>query len=73
VTNRKLGLPATVDNYYQDKDYQPKRDTTTQLLETWKRGQKYLDLFWKVWREEYLLRKCTNLSQKLKAFNFKKT
>ena len=53
ITNRKLGLPATEDSHYKDEDYQPKRDMATQLLATWKKGQKYLDLFWKVWREEY--------------------
>ena len=55
VMNRKLGLPAVEDEYFKDADYLPDRSSTTQLLESWKKGQKHLDLFWKVWREEYLL------------------
>jgi len=65
-TNRKLGLPATEDNYYQDKDYQPKRDTATQLLGTWKKDQKYL---LEGLEGEVFIKSL----QKLKAFNFKKT
>ena len=55
VMNRKLGLSAIDDEYFKDADYQPDKSSTTQLLEGWKKGQKYLNLFWKVWREEYLL------------------
>ena len=61
VANRKLGLPSTEDGYCADEDYQPKRNTATQLLTAWKKGQKYLDLFWKVWRGEYLLSLRENL------------
>ena len=53
--NRKLGLPAVEDEYFKDADYLFDRSSTTKLLESWKKGQKHLDLFWKVWREEYLL------------------
>ena len=28
----------------------------TKLIENWKKGQKHLDLFWKAWKYEYLLR-----------------
>ena len=51
VMNRKPGLPATDDEYFKDADYQPDKNSTTQLLEGWKKGQKHLNLFWKVWRE----------------------
>jgi len=61
VTNRKLGLPSTEDGYGADEEYQPKRNTATQLLTAWKKGQKYLDLLWKVWRGEYLLSLQENL------------
>ena len=43
------------DDYFEGPDYQHNRDSTIQLLEVWKKAQKYLDLFWMVWREEYLL------------------
>ena len=61
VTNRKLGLPSMEDGCCADEDYQPNRSTATQLLMAWKKGQKYLDLFWKVWRGEYLLSLRENL------------
>ena len=48
-------LPALDDEYSKDNDYLPDKCSTTQLLESWKKGQKHLDLFWKIWREEYLL------------------
>ena len=25
------------------------------LLETWKKGQKHLEHFWKIWKDDYLL------------------
>ena len=53
--NRKLGLPAIDDEYFKDADYQPDKSSRTKLLEVWKKGQKLLNLFWKVWRKEYLL------------------
>ena len=61
VINRKLGLPAVEDEYFKDVDYLFDRSSTTRLLESWKKGQKHLDLFWKVWREEYLLSLRENL------------
>ena len=48
VLNRKLGLPAIDDEYFKDAYYQPDISSTTQLLEVWKKGQKHLNLFWKV-------------------------
>ena len=53
--NRKFGLPVIDDEYFKDADYQHDKSSTTKLLEGWKKGQKHLDLFWKVWRQEYLL------------------
>ena len=65
MTNRKLGLPTVDDDYFRDSDYQPNRDSTTQLLESWKKGQQHLNLFWKVWQEEYLL----SLREKLPIYH----
>ena len=31
------------------------RDTSHQILERWKTGQKYLNQFWQIWNREYLL------------------
>ena len=53
---RTLGLPSTDDSLYKDKVYYPKKSIASQLLDAWKKGQKYLDLFFRnVWRIEYLL------------------
>ena len=32
-----------------------RRSSAKQLLQIWKRGQKHLNQFWKLWRSEYLL------------------
>ena len=42
-------------DYNKDVDFQPSKDSTTKLLETWRNGQVYLNVFWKVWKDEYLL------------------
>ena len=57
VANRKLGLSSGNDDvdYNKDVDFQPSKDSATKLLETWRKGQVYLDMFWKVWKDEYLL------------------
>lgn len=33
----------------------PYESTVDRLLKTWKKGQKLLNAFWKIWRDEYLL------------------
>ena len=56
VTNRKLGLCTMEDiEYHEDEDFQPNRDSVTKLIESWKKGQRHLDLFWRFWKEEYLM------------------
>ena len=68
VTNQKLGLRNTGDvDYQEDEDFLPSVDSATKLIELWKKRQKRLDLFWKVWQEEYLLslRKRLPLEHKL--------
>lgn len=52
--NPNTGIPELEpDN--NDTDYSPYESTAERLLQTWKKGQKLLNLFWKVWRDEYLL------------------
>ena len=56
ATSRKLGLCNSSNaDYHCDEDFQPNKDSVTELIEMWKKGQKQLDLFWKMWQEEYLL------------------
>jgi len=38
-----------------DTDYLPKRNSAIELIDYWKKGQKQLDQFWEVWRNDYLL------------------
>ena len=56
VTNQKLGLHNTGDiDYHGDEDFQPNVESSSKLIELWKKGQKRVDLFWRVWKEEYLI------------------
>ena len=56
LANQKLGLSSGNDtDYDKDVDFEPSKDSTTKLLETWWKGQVYLNTFWKVWKDEYLL------------------
>ena len=36
-------------------DYYPVKDSATSLLEMWRKGQRQLNSFWDIWRNEYLL------------------
>ena len=39
-----------------DPNFRLKEPTSGEkLLETWKKGQKYLEHFWKIWKDDYLL------------------
>ena len=39
-----------------DSDFRLKEPSSAEkLLETWKKDQKHLELFWKIWRDDYLL------------------
>ena len=51
------GVPwlATDDEQPQDPDFVERRRSAQKLLETWKKGQKHLNTFWKLWFDEYVL------------------
>ena len=51
------------------KDYRPYESTTERLLETWKKGQKLLNEFLKLWQDEYLLSLRERTKKALKAGN----
>ena len=58
--NTKNGTPELIknnkDDGKNDPDYQNEELTTAhKLLETWQKGNKYLEQFWKVWKDGYLL------------------
>lgn len=52
--NPTTGLPEASDEC-GDKDYSPYDSSSEKLLNMWKKGQKLLDEFWRIWREEYLV------------------
>lgn len=52
--NPNTGMP-TLDYDKHDQDYNPYESSAERLLQIWKKGQKLLNSFWKVWRNEYLL------------------
>ena len=68
--NPKNGTPVLEKN---DEDYDPndpdyqneEMSTAQKLLETWKKGNRHLEQFWKIWRDDYLL----NLRERNKKFN----
>ena len=58
--NTKNGTPELIrnneDDDKNDPDYQNEELTTAhELLKTWKKGNKHLEQFWKVWKDGYLL------------------
>lgn len=53
--NPKTGIPDSNEEDTEDPEYLPNISSAEKLLQTWKKGQKHLDAFWKAWRDEYLL------------------
>ena len=51
--NPKTGFPELQDDM-NDVEFELKMNTSSALLEAWKRGQRHLNQFWKVWRDQYL-------------------
>lgn len=68
--NPKTGTPilkeADEDDDRDDPNYQNEEmSTAKKLLETWKKGNRHLEQFWKIWRDQYLL----NLRERSQRFN----
>ena len=54
--NPKIGAPSPAEDLsYDDPDYKPKKETSFELLQIWKKGQVSLNNLWKIWHDEYLL------------------
>ena len=53
--NPKIGLPASIQDDFEDADYSPVISSADSLLAKWKKGLKYLRSFWQIWRNDYLL------------------
>ncbi|KAK2559409.1 hypothetical protein P5673_018033 [Acropora cervicornis] len=67
--NPKIGVPflETEDEQLQDPDFVEKLSSAKKLLETWKKGQKHLNTFWKLWFHEYVLSLRERSQKYLKA------
>ena len=65
--NTKNGSPTIgeMDERNDPDDLHQKMDSSTELLETWKKGNRYLDQFWDVWKSHYL----TSLRERSQIFN----
>ena len=64
--NPTIGVPdLEYDN--NDMDYNPYESSAERLLQTWKKGQRLLNVFWKIWRDEYLLSLRERAQSKLKT------
>ncbi len=51
--NPRTGIPDLESD--NDPSYNPYESSADKLLKLWKKGQRLLDTFWQVWRNEYLL------------------
>ena len=51
--NQHTGIPET--EIAADPSYKPSESSAERLLQLWQKGQRLLDTFWKVWRDDYLL------------------
>ena len=60
-------MPATEDEQPQDPDFVERLSSAQKLLETWKKGQKHLNTFWKLWFDEYVLSLRERMQKHLKA------
>ncbi|XP_073249615.1 uncharacterized protein [Porites lutea] len=67
--NPKTGVSflETEDEQLQDPDFVEKLSSAKKLLETWKKGQKHLNTFWKLWFDEYVLSLRERSQKYLKA------
>ena len=51
----------------QHPDFLDRMSSSKKLLETWRKGQKHLKTFWKLWFNEYVLSLCERTQKTLKA------
>jgi hypothetical protein len=64
--NPFTGIPCTECDV-NDPDYVPYESNAKKPLIIWKKGQKLLDTFWDIWRNEYLLSLRERMQSKLKS------
>lgn len=64
--NPIIRIPETETDDH-DKDYHLNVSSSEKLLSVWKKGQRLLNLFWKLWRDEYLLSLRQRMQTRLKG------
>jgi len=64
--NPDLGIPE-IDYDNQDCEFRLRENSQDKLLEVWKKGQKMLDNFWQIWKDEYLASLRERMQFALKA------
>ena len=64
--NPHTGIPE-LQNDSDDPEYKPYESSVDKLLKLWKKGQKMLDTFWQIWRNEYLLSLRERTQSKIKS------
>lgn len=52
--NPKIGIKE-LEYDTNDPDFNPYESSAERLFKSWKKGQKLLNAFWKIWQDEYLL------------------
>ena len=64
--NPSTGIPDEEQDF-KDDDYLPVESSTDKLLKIWKKGQKTLNEFWKIWRDQYLVSLRERMQTQLKS------
>jgi len=66
--NSKTGVPSLAEeDRQQEPDFFSKMSSSQKLLDVWRKGQKNLDKFWKLWFDEYVLSLRERTHKHLKA------
>ena len=67
--NKKTCVPIILDEGERDDpDFEPNQlSSKSILLKIWKKGQRLLELFWKIWQRDYLLILQERSTLKLKS------
>jgi len=66
--NPKTGVTSLAEeDRQQEPDFLSKMSFSQKLLDMWRKGQKHLDMFWKLWLDEYVLSLRERTQKHLKA------
>ena len=66
--NPKTGVPSLAEeDRLQDPDFLSKLSSSQKLLDMWRKGQKHLNTFWKLWFDEYVLSLRERTQKQLQA------